>query len=105
MGGYGFIEQDDGGDDLFAHRSNLADGQNLVEGDKVQFDDAWDERKGKSLAENITGGSGGSGGGGKGNGGGGYGGGGKSFKGGKGKNSGGGPYGGDYGGGGRSYGG
>merc|ERR1712008_449871 len=115
--GHGFIVQDDGGEDLFAHRSNLADGQNLVEGDTIQYDEAWDERKGKSLAENITGGSGGSGGGGKGGGKGGggyggggsdYGGGGKSFKGGKGKNSGGfggGSYGDDYGGGGKSFGG
>eukprot|EP00413_Alexandrium_margalefii_P008179 CAMPEP_0204527498 /NCGR_PEP_ID=MMETSP0661-20131031/9014_1 /ASSEMBLY_ACC=CAM_ASM_000606 /TAXON_ID=109239 /ORGANISM="Alexandrium margalefi, Strain AMGDE01CS-322" /LENGTH=107 /DNA_ID=CAMNT_0051533415 /DNA_START=68 /DNA_END=388 /DNA_ORIENTATION=- len=75
--GFGFIVQDDGGEDLFAHRNQLADGQNLVEGDAVRYDEAWDDRKGKSMAENVTGGSGGSG---KGFGGGG--GGGKGFAGG-----------------------
>eukprot|EP00413_Alexandrium_margalefii_P039183 CAMPEP_0204602426 /NCGR_PEP_ID=MMETSP0661-20131031/56641_1 /ASSEMBLY_ACC=CAM_ASM_000606 /TAXON_ID=109239 /ORGANISM="Alexandrium margalefi, Strain AMGDE01CS-322" /LENGTH=163 /DNA_ID=CAMNT_0051613379 /DNA_START=54 /DNA_END=545 /DNA_ORIENTATION=+ len=79
--GFGFIVQDDGGEDLFAHRNQLADGQNLVEGDAVRYDEAWDDRKGKSMAENVTGGSGGSG---KGSGGGGkgFGGGGKGFGGG-----------------------
>ena len=68
--GFGFIVQDDGGEDLFAHRNQLADGQSLVEGDQVRFDEAYDDRKGKSMAENVTGGSGGSGGGGFGGGGG-----------------------------------
>eukprot|EP00930_Biecheleria_cincta_P077954 TRINITY_DN652_c0_g1_i14.p1 TRINITY_DN652_c0_g1~~TRINITY_DN652_c0_g1_i14.p1 ORF type:complete len:149 (-),score=40.35 TRINITY_DN652_c0_g1_i14:239-685(-) len=69
--GFGFIVQDDGGEDLFAHRSNLTDGQNLVEGDQVRYDETWDDMKGKSLAQNISGGTGGSagyGGGGKGGG-------------------------------------
>merc|ERR1712176_836543 len=100
--GFGFIEQDDGGEDLFAHRNNLADGNNLVEGDKVTFDEQLDEQKGKLMAVDIRGGTGGAGGGksggkgfggkggfdgGKGYGGGGFGG-GKGFDGGKGKGGG-----------------
>eukprot|EP00419_Tripos_fusus_P000257 CAMPEP_0172693086 /NCGR_PEP_ID=MMETSP1074-20121228/25721_1 /TAXON_ID=2916 /ORGANISM="Ceratium fusus, Strain PA161109" /LENGTH=220 /DNA_ID=CAMNT_0013513385 /DNA_START=90 /DNA_END=752 /DNA_ORIENTATION=- len=77
--GFGFILQDDNGDDLFAHRNSVVDGQNLVEGDAVSYDEAWDDRKGKSNAVNISGGSGGEGfGGGKGFGGS------KGFSGGKG---------------------
>jgi len=76
MKGFGFIMQDDGGEDLFAHRNNVADGQNLVEGDRVFFSETWDDMKGKSLAMNITGGTGGASFGG--GGGGGYGG-GKGF--------------------------
>merc|ERR1719265_1330746 len=61
--GFGFIVQDDGGEDLFAHRTNCVDGQNLVEGDAVRYDEAWDDMKGKSNAQNVTGGTGGEGGG------------------------------------------
>lgn len=66
--GFGFIARDDGGDDLFVHRSDLNDNQALVEGDEVWFDDGWNDRQGKAKADNCTGGSGGSldGGGGKG---------------------------------------
>jgi len=69
--GFGFIVQDDGGEDLFAHANNLADGNSLQEGDQVRYDEQWDDMKGKSLAQNITGGTGGPpGSGGKGKGGG-----------------------------------
>jgi len=61
--GFGFIEQDDGGEDLFAHRNNLGDGNNLVEGDKVTYDEQMDQQKGKLLAVDIRGGTGGQGGG------------------------------------------
>ncbi|MET9108352.1 cold-shock protein [Streptomyces zhihengii] len=52
--GFGFIEQDGGGDDVFAHFSNIADpgSRELVEGQKVTFDVA---RSQKGLtAENIV---------------------------------------------------
>ena len=34
--GFGFITQDDGGKDLFVHKSNLVD--EITEGDKVSYD-------------------------------------------------------------------
>jgi len=57
--GFGFIVQDDGGQDLFAHRNEISDGQNLLQGDAVEYDESWDDSKGKSFAVNITGGTGG----------------------------------------------
>lgn len=100
--GFGFIVQDDGGEDLFVHRNNLSDGQNLVEGDAVCYDCGWDDMKGKSNAQNVTGGTGGEGGGKGFDGGKGFGGGkggGKSFGGGFGGGGGygGGGFGGDKG--------
>ncbi len=35
--GYGFIERESG-DDLFVHKSALAEGSSLNEGDKVEFE-------------------------------------------------------------------
>lgn len=35
--GFGFISQDDGGDDLFVHRSAVGGGE-LNEGDRVEFE-------------------------------------------------------------------
>ena len=51
--GFGFVKQDNGGDDLFAHFSAIKmDGfKTLIEGQKVKFDIA-DGPKGK-LAQNI----------------------------------------------------
>ena len=53
--GYGFIEQTDGGPDVFVHatavqRSGLS---TLVEGQKVSFEISTDKRNGKSSAENL----------------------------------------------------
>jgi len=53
--GYGFIQPDDGGKDVFVHASALerAGIRDLVEGQKVSFDVEVDQRKGKSHAANI----------------------------------------------------
>ena len=53
--GYGFIQPDDGGKDVFVHASALerAGMQDLVEGQKVSFDIEADRRTGKSHAVNL----------------------------------------------------
>ena len=55
--GFGFISPDDGGDDIFCHYSSIEDGAMLKEGAKVTFETVFDETKGKSRAEQVTGGS------------------------------------------------
>jgi len=35
--GYGFLSQDDGGDDLFVHHSEIS-GNSLSEGEKVEYE-------------------------------------------------------------------
>ncbi|MCI3226327.1 MULTISPECIES: cold-shock protein [Streptomyces] len=52
--GFGFIEQDDGGPDVFAHFSNIAaEGfRELLEGQKVTFDIATSQKG--PTAENIV---------------------------------------------------
>ncbi|WP_406091574.1 cold-shock protein [Streptomyces sp. NBC_01013] len=52
--GFGFIEQDDGGADVFAHFSNIAaEGfRELLEGQKVTFDIASGQKG--PMAENIV---------------------------------------------------
>ncbi|MFD3486137.1 cold-shock protein [Streptomyces sp. NPDC058665] len=52
--GFGFIEQDDGGADVFAHFSNIAaEGfRELLEGQKVTFDIATSQKG--PTAENIV---------------------------------------------------
>lgn len=54
--GMGFIAPDSGGPDLFAHRSQITDGEALVKGSQVNFEASFDARKGKPIAINITGG-------------------------------------------------
>ena len=53
--GYGFIQPDDGGNDVFVHISAVerAGLSTLNEGQKVSFDIVADRRTGKSAAENL----------------------------------------------------
>jgi cold shock protein len=53
--GYGFIQPDDGGKDVFVHVSALekAGMRGLQEGQKVSFDVIRDDRRGKESAENL----------------------------------------------------
>ena len=53
--GYGFIQPDDGGNDVFVHVSAVerAGLSGLAEGQKVSFDIQVDTRRGKSSAENL----------------------------------------------------
>lgn len=53
--GYGFIQPDDGGKDVFVHisaveRSGL---RNLTEGQKISYDVEADRRSGKESAANL----------------------------------------------------
>ncbi|SMF56783.1 cold-shock DNA-binding protein family [Tistlia consotensis] len=53
--GFGFIQPDNGGNDVFVHISAVerAGMSNLNEGQKVTFDVVADRRTGKSSAENL----------------------------------------------------
>jgi CspA family cold shock protein len=53
--GYGFIQPDDGGKDVFVHISAVerAGLSGLAEGQKVSFDVVADRRTGKSAADNL----------------------------------------------------
>ena len=53
--GFGFIQPDDGGKDVFVHATALerAAMRGLVEGQKVSFDTAEDRRSGKVAVNNI----------------------------------------------------
>jgi CspA family cold shock protein len=54
--GYGFIQPDDGGADIFVHITALekAGLRTLNEGQKVNFEVQQDPKKGKSSAVNIV---------------------------------------------------
>ena len=55
MKGFGFIQPDDGGKDVFVHATALerAGMRGLAEGQKVSFDTAQDRRSGKVAVNNI----------------------------------------------------
>lgn len=54
--GYGFIQPDNGGKDVFVHATALerAGMRGLNEGQKVSFDTAEDRRSGKVAVNNIS---------------------------------------------------
>ncbi|HZV21528.1 MAG TPA: cold-shock protein [Hyphomicrobiales bacterium] len=54
--GYGFIQPDDGGKDVFVHASALerAGLRGLAEGQKVTFDIQTDRRTGRTSAGNLA---------------------------------------------------
>jgi cold shock protein len=53
--GFGFIQPDDGGKDVFVHATALerAGIRRLVEGQKVSFDTEEDRRSGKTAVANL----------------------------------------------------
>ena len=53
--GFGFIQPDSGGADVFVHISAVerAGMRGLVEGQKVSYDEQRDPKRGKSSAENL----------------------------------------------------
>ena len=53
--GFGFIQPDDGGKDVFVHVSAVerAGMRGLNEGQKIPYDVVADKRSGKSSAENL----------------------------------------------------
>ena len=54
--GYGFIEPDEGGNDVFVHISAVqrAGMTGLDEGQKVNYEVVQDQRSGKSSADNLS---------------------------------------------------
>jgi cold shock protein len=53
--GFGFIQPDDGGNDVFVHISAVerAGLSGLAEGQKISYEIKVDSRRGKSSAENL----------------------------------------------------
>ena len=53
--GFGFIQPDDGGKDVFVHATALeaAGMRGLIEGQKISFDVEADRRRGKEAAANL----------------------------------------------------
>jgi CspA family cold shock protein len=54
--GFGFVQPDDGGEDVFVHITALQSSgiQGLNEGDKVTFNTAVNQRTGKTAVETIN---------------------------------------------------
>ncbi len=53
--GFGFIQPDNGGADVFVHVSAVerAGMRDLAEGQKISYDEQRDPKRGKSSAENL----------------------------------------------------
>ncbi len=53
--GYGFIQPDDGGKDIFVHISAVerAGMRNLIEGQRISYEILQDKRSGKDAAANL----------------------------------------------------
>ncbi len=53
--GFGFIQPDNGGQDVFVHISAVerAGLSNLSEGQKISYEEKMDPKKGKASAENL----------------------------------------------------
>ncbi len=53
--GYGFIQPDDGGKDIFVHISAVerAGMRNLIEGQRISYEVLQDKRSGKDAAANL----------------------------------------------------
>lgn len=53
--GFGFIANDNGGDDIFVHFTSITSGDKSLEiGQKVSFDIERDARSGKTKASNVS---------------------------------------------------
>ena len=52
--GFGFISPAEGGEDVFCHRSALAEGVSLSTGASVTYEEQWDDRKNKHRANNVV---------------------------------------------------
>jgi cold shock protein len=51
--GFGFIQPDDGGNDVFFHVSALKDGDDISQGKAVSFETGVDKKSGKAKAVSV----------------------------------------------------
>ena len=52
--GFGFVEPDDGSEDVFVHVKDNPDLKGAQPGDQVAFDSEWDDRKSKYKGTNVS---------------------------------------------------